>query len=154
MFSRLWNSLSIRAKSMKSKSSCRTALAACLALANREEIIKKGEESTFEQYSGYSKGTPTLHIGYRRKMEHFVEHCVSRYPGCHVPVLWRILIRSAHLNGNSQRCKALFYRAVRDCPTSKVFNILLSSISTLKDNRKNNAYYLSIFFYRISVWML
>lgn len=125
MFSRLWNSLIMRAKSLKNKTSCRTALAACLALASREETIKRGEESTFETYRSYSEGTPTLHLGYRRKMEHLVEHCVSRYPGCHVPVLWRILIRSAHLSDNSQRCKSLFYRAVRDCPTSKVFRFLL-----------------------------
>lgn len=125
MFSGLWNSLIIRAKSMNKKSSCRTALAACLALASREETIKKGEESTILANKSYSGGNPTLHLGYRRKMERLVEHCVSLDPGCHVPVLWRILIRSAFLGDNSQRCKTLFYRAIRDCPTSKVFHFFL-----------------------------
>lgn len=123
MFSILWNNITLRAKSMRSSSS-RAALAACLALANREDTIKKGEEKAFMECKGFSGGIPTLHLSYRRKMEHLVEHCVSHYPSCHNPVLWRILLRSAYLNGNSERCKSLFYRAVRDCPSSKVFDFV------------------------------
>ena len=120
MFSRLWNNLTLKAKSEGELTNSRSALAACLALASREETIKEGEEKTFNELEGCSYGIPTLHLSYRRKMECLLEHCVSQYPGCHVAVLWRILMRSFHLHGNSAGCKALFYRAIRDCPKSKV----------------------------------
>ena len=125
MFSRLWNNITTRAKALGNKSSSRAALAACLALASREETVKRGEERAFEEWTSQSGGIATLHISYRRRLEHLAEDCVAQYPCRHVPVLWRILMHSAYLNGDSQRCKALFYRAVRDCPTSKVFFITL-----------------------------
>lgn len=106
---------------MQSKSGSRAALAACLALANREETIKKGEETTFKELPGCSGGTATLYLSYRRKMEHLAEYCVSQNTGRHIAFLWRILMRGAHLACNTQRCKELFYRAIRDCPTSKVY---------------------------------
>lgn len=121
MFSGLWNNLITRAKATGNKSSSLAALAACLALACREETVKRGEERTLEELASHSGGIATLHLGYRRKLEHLAEHCVAQYPCRHVPVLWRILMYSAFLAGDTQRCKALFYRAVRDCPTSKVF---------------------------------
>jgi len=79
MFSGLWNSLTMRAKDTKNKSSYRAALAASLALANREEAIKKGEETTFKDLTGYSGGIATLHLGYRRKLEHLAEYCFPYY---------------------------------------------------------------------------
>ena len=131
MFSGLWNNLTTRAK-VGNKSSNRAALAACLALANREETIKRGEEKASEEWTGHSGAIATLHLGYRRKLENFAEDCVAQYPSRHVPVLWRILMHSAYLAGNSQRCKALFYRAVRDCPTSKVFDNVTKKTGTQK----------------------
>ena len=146
MFSGLWNSLTKRAKDMKSRSSCRAALACTLALANREEAIRKGEERTFDDWTSHSGGIATLHLGYRRKLEHLIEYCVTKCAGRHLPLLWRILMHSAHLAGDSQRCKELFYRAFRDCPMSKV---------DFSPNSKQICYLSSIFFYfRIYVWML
>ncbi|XP_057380946.1 nuclear exosome regulator NRDE2-like [Daphnia carinata] len=138
MFSGLWNSLTMRAKATKSKSGSLAALAACLALANREETVKKGEETTFKELPGCSGGTATLYISYRRKMEHLAEYCVSQYPGRHVALLWRILMHSAHVAGNPQRCKELFYRAIRDCPTSKdiCMDIMEYAPSSLKEVTK------------------
>ncbi|XP_045026385.1 nuclear exosome regulator NRDE2 [Daphnia magna] len=135
MFSGLWNTLTMRAKATQSKSGSRAALAACLALANREEIVKKGEETTFKELPGCSGGTATLYLSYRRKMEHLAEYCVSQYPGRCVTLLWRILMHSAHVAGNPQRCKELFYRAIRDCPTSKdiCMDIIQYEPSSLKE---------------------
>jgi hypothetical protein len=120
MFSGLWNSLTMRAKDAKNKSSYRAALAACLALANREEAIKKGEETTFKEWASDAGGIATLHLGYRRKLEHLTEYCVTQCSARHVALMWRILMHSAHLTGDSRKCKDLFYRAFRDCPVSKV----------------------------------
>lgn len=119
MFSDQWKDLTIRAKEPENReesSSCRAALAACLALARREETIRAGEQNAL-----LTEGlVPTLHHGYRRKLEHLAEYCVGQYPARHLPFLWRVLMRSAYLRGDTKRCRALFYRAVRDCPWSKV----------------------------------
>ncbi len=113
MFSGLWKKLTANAKNpganREELNSSRVAIAACLALARREETIRAGEEVV-----------ATIHRGYRRKLEYLVEHCVlGQHPGRHLPILWRILMRSAHLLGDAKRCKTLFYRAARDCPWSK-----------------------------------
>lgn len=133
MFSRLWKHLTSRAKS-KGAGSMRAALAASLALAKREQAIREGEERKW--IVSTEPGIATLHHGFRRRVEHLIEHCVAHYPCRHNPVLWRILIRSAYLKKDFQRCTALFYRAVRDCPWSKVNCItllyLIKSVIQLK----------------------
>lgn len=120
MFSSLWNDLSLRAKSGKNSSSNRAALAACLTLASREERIRRGEEKIFKEFENDWKGIPILYVSYQRKLKHLAERCVAQPPGRYFPMLWRILMRNAYCSKNPERCKALFYRAVRDCPSSKV----------------------------------
>ena len=110
MFSQLWKTV---ARNCKSKPSARSVIAALLALAKRGEAIIDGND-------GASRQDGLIHQGYYNKIWSLVSNSVNQYPARNSVFLWRVLMRCANYRKDFRECQTLFYRAVRDCPWSKV----------------------------------